>query len=74
MKLLRIWLFAVPALVAAMVMARAMSAQGMGPSPRMQATGLRAAGSCSRQFDQHQVLAAIADDGHRVACHRLTVQ
>ncbi len=75
MKLLLIWLLAVPALVAAMVVARAMSPQGMRTPARNATVELRAAEIMPRAVRSAPVvLAAVADDGHRIACHRFTVQ
>ncbi len=73
MKLLLTWLVGVPALVAAMVLARANLAGLVQASARlpMQAT-LQA--SCAGQADFHQVARAIATDGNVLACNRLAVQ
>ena len=73
MKLLLTWLLGVPALVAAMVLARAMSPQGMqGPVQAAQHPA-RVAQLC-RQVQLDNVLAVVAQDRNRVACNRVSVQ
>lgn len=76
MKLLLTWLVGVPALVAAMVLARAVSPQGLRAAPRMPPTPTqsREAASCRGQLKFDKMLPAIADQRHRVACHRMAVQ
>jgi hypothetical protein len=74
MKLLLTWLLGVPALVAAMVLARAMSPSGMqGPVQVSQQHSRHAQNSC-RQVQLDQMLAVVAQDGHRAACNRASVQ
>lgn len=74
MKLLLTWLLGVPALVAAMVLARAMSPQGMqGPVQAAQHQARHAQNLC-RQVQLDDVLAVIAQDSHRVSCNRAAVQ
>jgi hypothetical protein len=69
MKLLLTWLLAVPMLVAAMVLARAMSPQGMQGAHHT----ARQAQLC-RQVQFDNVLAVVTQDRHRVACNRASVQ
>lgn len=72
MKLLLTWLLGVPALVAAMVLARAMSPQGMQGPMQAQHHRVSQVLSC-RQVQLDQVFAAVVQDGHR-ACNRAAVQ
>jgi len=73
MKLLLTWLVGVPALVAAMVLARANLASVMQASSRLPAQATLQA-SCPGQADLHQVAGAVATDRNGVACNRLAVQ
>lgn len=75
MKLLLAWLVGVPALVAAMVLARAVSPQGMRAAPlRTPPAQARAVDSCRGQLDLDKVPATVPDQRHRVACNRVAVQ
>lgn len=69
MKLLFTWLLGVPVLVLAMVVARAMSPQGLQVA---QQTVMQSA--CTGQLDFDRVGAAVAKDGYRVACNRGAVK
>jgi len=74
MKLLLTWLLGVPALVAAMVLARAMSPQGMqGPLQAAQHQARHAQLLC-RQVQLDDVLAVVPQDRNRVACNRTAVE
>jgi hypothetical protein len=73
MKLLLTWLLGVPMLVAAMVLARAMSPQGMQGPVQAAHHAARQARLC-RQVQLDNVLAVVAQDRHRVACNRTSVQ
>jgi hypothetical protein len=72
MKLLLTWLLGVPALVAAMVLARAMSPQGM-QGPLQAAQHSRHAQNLCGQVQLDDVLAIVAQDRNR-ACDRASVQ
>ncbi len=72
MKLLLTWLVGVPALVAAMVLARANLADMVPPSRLPVRATLQA--SCPGQADLHQVAGTVATDRNGIACNRLTVQ
>jgi hypothetical protein len=74
MKLLLTWLVGVPALVAAMVVARAVSPQGMRAVPRTPAPQARELASCRGQLDLDKVLTTVPDHRHRVACDRVAIQ
>lgn len=75
MKLLLTWLVGVPTLVAAMVLARAVSPQGMRATPpRAPPAQARAVASCRGQLDLDKMLAPVPDQRHRVACHRVAIQ
>lgn len=79
MKLLFTWLLGVPVLVLAMVLARAMSPNGLQAAQR-QAAGIRTpAGStvasiCARQHQLDQVRPLVTKDGKPVACDRRAVK
>jgi hypothetical protein len=68
MKLLMTWLLGVPALVLAMVLARAMSPQGM------QVAEAATLSSCPGQLDLHHVGTTVVKQGHRAACNTHAVQ
>lgn len=67
MRLVLTWLVGVPILVFAMVLARAMSPQGLQAA---QPEAARAASACPGQRDVDRVAVTVAKDGHRVACDR----
>ncbi len=73
MKLLLTWLVGVPALVAAMVLARANLADVVQSSSRIPVQATLQA-SCPGQVDLHNVPGTIATDRNGVACNRLAVQ
>jgi hypothetical protein len=73
MKLLLTWLVGVPALVAAMVLARANLADVMQSSSRLPSQATLQA-SCSGQANFHHVAGTVATDRNGVACNRVTVQ
>jgi hypothetical protein len=73
MKLLLTWLLGVPVLVAAMVLARAMSPQGM-QGPVQAAHHPQTQGQLCRQVQLDDVLAVVTQDRHGVACNRASVQ
>ena len=74
MKLLLTWLVGVPALVAAMVLARAVSPQGLRAAPPAPPPQARVIDSCRGQLDLHKVLPAVPHQRHRVACDRVAIQ
>ena len=74
MKLVLMWLVGVPALVAAMVMARAMSPQGMHAATHATLAQVQAAPSCGRQVQLDDVLLTVANNRHGIACNRSTIQ
>ncbi len=74
MKLLLTWLLGVPALVAAMVLARAMSPDGMRGPVQAARQHARHAQNLCRQVQLDDVLAVVARDRHQVACNRVSVQ
>ena len=74
MKLLLTWLLGVPALVAAMVLARAMSPQGMQGPMQLRNAPKHAQLLCSRQVELDEVFAAVAQDRHGVTCNRASIQ
>jgi hypothetical protein len=65
MKLLMIWLFGVPGMVAFMVLAYALPSA----SHRVVQSGSQASARCLAQGELHQVAPGVADQGHRVACN-----
>jgi hypothetical protein len=70
MKLFLTWLLGVPFLVLAMVVARAMTPQGLQvqkPAPVANAS------LCVRQAHLDEVRTVIAQDGDRIACQRRTI-
>ena len=64
MKLFLTWLLGVPALVIAMVLARALSSQGFAANVAAVSV------SCVRQHQLDAVSASIPQQRNRVACHR----
>jgi hypothetical protein len=74
MKLLLTWLVGVPALVAAMVLARAMSPQGLRVPARPAPAQASEVALCQGQLDLDKMLPAVPDHRHRIACHRMTIQ
>ena len=70
MKLLLTWLLGVPALVGAMVLARATSPQGFSP-PRETS---HAATSCVRQDQFDHVRPMVSKQRHGITCDRRTVE
>lgn len=73
MKLLLTWLVGVPALVAAMVLARANLADVVQSSSRLPPRATLQA-SCTGQADLHHVAGPVAKDRNGIACNRLAVQ
>jgi hypothetical protein len=78
-KLLFTWLLGVPALVLAMVLARALSPHGLQAAQRAPAVvrapaPAMAASTCPRQDQVDPVRSLVAKDGKRIACDRRTVQ
>ncbi len=72
MKLVLMWLVGVPALVAVMVLARAMSPHGMhGAATHRTLAQVQATPSCGRQVQFDDVLVAVAN--HGVACNRSAI-
>lgn len=73
MKLFLTWLLGVPLLVLAMVVARAVSPQGLEvnashiapPAPRS---------ACVRQGELKHMDTAVTKNGHRIACNRRAVK
>ena len=73
MKPFLTWLLGVPALVLAMVMARAMSADGL-QHPQALAASPTTTSPCVRQRQLDKVRPVIVKNGHRIRCDRRTVQ
>ena len=73
MKLFLTWLLGVPALVLAMVMARAMSADGLQQPQALAATAATTS-ACVRQRQLDKVRPVVVKNGHRIRCDRRTVQ
>ncbi len=69
MKLFLTWLVCVPVLVAAMVLARAMSPQGLRAPMQIAIQP-----GCSQQRQAGDMAASVANDRHRIACNGRTVQ
>jgi hypothetical protein len=69
MKLFLTWLLGVPVLVLAMVLARAMSPNGLHIEPRV-ATG----SACARQGHLQHVPRVIVKNGHRITCERTAIK
>lgn len=70
MKLLFTWMLGVPALVLAMVVARAMTPQGL----QSDVSRTAAVSLCAGQLDLNDVGPLVAKDGHRAACNARAVQ
>jgi hypothetical protein len=70
MKLLFTWLLGVPAMVMAMVLARAMTPEGPDLAAQQAARDLQA---CIRQNQLQQMRPLVTLDHHRVACERRAV-
>ncbi len=70
MKLFLMWLLGVPLLVTSMVLAQSLP---MG-SQRTVRHDTGRPSPCLRQGYLHDVTPAIANQGHRVSCNRLSVQ
>lgn len=68
MKLFLTWLLGVPLLVAAMVVTRAMTPQGLEARAKV------AASPCLRQAHIQLVDSPIIGNRHRVTCHRRAVE
>jgi hypothetical protein len=73
MKLFLTWLLGVPALVLAMVMARAMSPDGLQPLPVLTASAA-ATSACVRQRQLDKVRPVVVKNGHRIRCDRRAVK
>jgi len=73
MKLFFTWLLGVPALVLAMVMARAMSPDGLQHQPMLAASATMNS-ACVRQRQLDKVRPVIVKDGHRIRCDRRTIK
>jgi hypothetical protein len=71
MKLLFTWLLGVPAMVMAMVLARAMTPQGPDLAAQESAAQLQA---CVRQGQLQHMPPLVAQNGDRIACDRLAVK
>ncbi len=71
MKLFLTWLLGVPLLVLAIVVARAMTPQGLEPRARVVAA---ASSPCVREGDLDQVGSPVVGNRHRITCERSTVQ
>lgn len=65
MKLFLTWLLGVPLMVAAMVVARAMTPQGLEPRPPVAAT---AHSTCKGKGHVQTMEQAVIRDGHRLTC------
>jgi len=72
MKLFLTWLLGVPLLVLAIVVARAMTPQGLEPRARVVAAA--ASSPCVRERDLDQVGSPVVGNRHRTTCERSTVQ
>jgi hypothetical protein len=70
MKLLFTWLLGVPAMVMAMVLARAMTPQGPDLAAQQASKDLQ---TCIRQSQLHQMRPLVSLYDHRVACERRAV-
>jgi hypothetical protein len=74
MKLVLMWLVGVPALVAVMVLARAMSPRGMhGVAAHRTLAQVQVTQSCGRQVQFDDVLLAVANDRHGIACNQSSI-
>jgi hypothetical protein len=73
MKLVLTWLLGVPVLVLAMVVARAMSSQGLELRAPVAAVPAERS-ACPRQGDFKHMDTWVAKDGDRVACDRRAVK
>lgn len=71
MKLFLTWLLGVPLLVAAMVVARAMTPQGLEPRARVAAA---VPSPCVRERHLDQVGRPVVGNRHQVTCQRRPVQ
>jgi len=69
MKLLFTWLLGVPALVAAMVVARAMSPLGTQVAQQPVLSS-----ACPGQLDFNHVVTLVPKNGYRAACNRTLVK
>lgn len=78
MRLLFTWLLGVPVLVLAMVLARAMSPNGLQAAQRApvvaRAPAAAVASTCPRQDQINPARSLVTQDGKRIACDRRTVQ
>jgi hypothetical protein len=74
MKLLLTWLVGVPVLVASMVLARALSSQGMRAPARTPPPQVQQLASCRGQLDLDKMLPAVPDHRYGIACDRLAIQ
>jgi hypothetical protein len=70
MKLFLTWLLGVPFLVLAMVVARAMTPQGLQLE---KPAAVVSASTCVRQAHLDAVQTVVAKNGHRIACQRRTI-
>lgn len=74
MKLFLVWLIGVPTMVAAMVLARAVSPQGLRGAPPAPPSQAQVLDSCRGQLDLDKMPPTVPDQRHRVTCHRMTIQ